>query len=78
MLGNAANLLIILEWYTGFWEEGDNGEDLWANQIISGINKAIKTLCEAFNNVKTAHQKAFGLTRNKKDQVVSILNPTEC
>jgi hypothetical protein len=28
MLGNAADLLIILEWYTGFWEEGDNGEDL--------------------------------------------------
>jgi hypothetical protein len=31
MLGNAANLLMILEWYTGFWEEGDDGEDLWAD-----------------------------------------------
>ncbi|KAL3488311.1 hypothetical protein BJX62DRAFT_240125 [Aspergillus germanicus] len=68
MLGNAANLSAILEWYTSFWDQGDDGVDLWADEIILGINNAMKTLCEAFDNVETAHHKAFGLTGNKKDQ----------
>ncbi|KAL3439710.1 hypothetical protein BJX65DRAFT_315493 [Aspergillus insuetus] len=28
MLGNTANLSMILKWYTSFWDKGDNGQDL--------------------------------------------------
>jgi hypothetical protein len=28
ILSNAANLLAILDWYAGFWEEGDDGVDI--------------------------------------------------
>ncbi|KAL3467283.1 hypothetical protein BJX64DRAFT_248312 [Aspergillus heterothallicus] len=74
MLGNAANLSMILKWYAGFWEEDNNSVDLWVDKIILGINHAVMTLCKAFNNIKTAHRKVYVLTGSKKDQAVGALD----
>jgi hypothetical protein len=49
--------------------------DIWDDAIIiEGINDAVKILCEAFDNVETAHRKVLSLMGNKKDQSVSPVN----
>ncbi|CBF88280.1 predicted protein [Aspergillus nidulans FGSC A4] len=68
MLGNAADLSAIIEWYVGFWEVDEDGVEVWAGEVIPGINEAIRTLCLAFDNVEIAHRKAHGITGNKRDQ----------
>jgi hypothetical protein len=70
MLGNAADLSKVLDWYGGFWDEDDNGDDLWPNEIIEGVSIAALNLVNAFDCVEGAHHKEFLLTGAKKSQKV--------
>jgi hypothetical protein len=69
MLGNVHDLAMILEWYTGFFNEDKD----WTDAMATNLSYTIMTLVLAFDHIKQYYHHYYSLIGTNQVIAVSSL-----